>query len=97
MIWTAIEGYVYGLVIGVLVMILISFFKKTLSSKNILNANELAKKIKHDAETEAQTLVKEAVLEAKEKWYKQQKKYEQEIEDRKKRTFLPLKENTMIE
>ena len=97
MIWNAIESYVYGLIIGVLIMLLISFFRKTLSSKNILNANELAKKIKHDAETEAQTLKKEAVLEAKEKWYKQQKKYEKEIEERKKELLaLEKKHNDRI-
>lgn len=77
-------GYIIGLIIGVVIVLLVGLFKRTLSNKNILKANELAKKIVKDAESESERLVKEAVLEAKDKWYKQQKKYEKEIEGRKK-------------
>ncbi len=84
MIWNEIESYVYGLVIGIIIVLLIGFFKKTLSNKNILNANDLARKITNDAQVEAENLIKEAVLEAKERWFRQQKKYEKDIEIRKK-------------
>jgi ribonucrease Y len=82
--YTGYTGYIIGLAIGIVLMLVIGFFKRTLSNKNILKANELARKIIHDAEGEAETLIKEAVFEAKDKWYKQQKKYEKEIEQRKK-------------
>ena len=73
-----------GLAAGVLIALLINFIQKAKGNRNILKANELAKKILKDAGQEADNLKKAAVLEAKEEWYKTQKKYEEDISGRKK-------------
>ena len=73
-----------GLLIGIIASIIFFLIKKAIRNKEIINANELAKKILEDAKQEAVTLKKEATLEAKEKWFKTQKKYEDEIDKRKR-------------
>ena len=73
-----------GVLLGLLVYYIIGFMKKTGDNSKILAANELAKKVIEDSKTEAETLKKSVVLEAKENWYKTQKTYENEINTRKK-------------
>ena len=73
-----------GLVVGLVIMIAINFIQRNIANKSILSSNELARKIIKDAEEESEKLIKIAVLEAKDKWYQQQKKYEGEIDSRKK-------------
>ncbi len=75
---------IIGLVIGLIIAFVYFLVKKNLSNKKILEANELAEKIIKDAKNEAETIRKTTILEAKEKWYKEQKRYENEIEQRKK-------------
>ncbi len=73
-----------GFFIGAFIILIINYVKRTAANKNILNSNELAKKIIDDAKIEANQLKKSATLEGKEEWYKVQKKYEEEINLRKK-------------
>jgi len=73
-----------GLAIGLIIAFVYFFTKKRIANEKILEANELAKKIINDAKSEAETIRKATILEAKEKWYKEQKRYENEIESRKK-------------
>ena len=58
--------------------------KKIVSNKEILSSTELAKKIVDDANRESETIRKTAKLDGKDKWYKTQKKYEEDISIRKK-------------
>lgn len=73
-----------GLFVGIGLILVIYFIKKNANNKKILNSSELAKKIIADAKQEAETLKKTTILEAKEKWFSIQKKYEEEINNRKK-------------
>jgi ribonuclease Y len=75
---------VSGAIIGIVLSIVYHLLKKAASNREIINANDLAKKIIEDAKQEVVTLKKEAILEAKEKWFKTQKKYEEEIDERKR-------------
>ncbi len=75
---------IIGVAIGIVAALIYYLIKKNISNKKILEANELAQKIVNDAKSEAETLKKATILEAKEKWYKEQRKYENEIEQRKK-------------
>ncbi|MBN1948721.1 MAG: ribonuclease Y [Candidatus Cloacimonetes bacterium] len=78
--------------LGILLTFLLSFIKKTSDNKNILRATELAKKIIDDSQQEVERLKKTAILEAREEWYKTQKKYEEEINLRKKELHTLEKE-----
>lgn len=73
-----------GIVAGILIAYLFTLLRKAAGNKKILQANELAKKIIDDSKKEADTLKKSIVLEAKEEWYRTQKKYEEEIATRKR-------------
>jgi len=73
-----------GFVVGIIITLIINFIKKATDNKNILKSSELAKKIISDAKQESDSLKKTVVLEAKEDWYKTQKRYEEEINLRKK-------------
>ena len=89
------SNYIYilaGFIIGIIFAIIISFVKKTTADKNILKSTELAKKIIDDAQSEVVNLKKAATLEAKEEWYKIQKGYEDEINNRKKEIHILEKE-----
>jgi ribonuclease Y len=74
---------ILGIVIGVIGAVVYLLIQKAIHNREIINANELAKKIIEDANQEVATFKKEAILEAKEKWFKTQKKYEEEIDNRK--------------
>lgn len=76
-----------GFVIGLMLILVFNFIKRTTINKNILNSTELAKKIIDDAKQESIQLKKNATLEGKEEWYKVQKKYEDEINSRKKEIY----------
>jgi ribonucrease Y len=73
-----------GIVIGIVLAVVYLLLKKAAHNREIISANDLAKKIIEDAKLEVATLKKEAILEAKEKWFKTQKKYEDEIDNRKR-------------
>lgn len=81
-----------GFAVGCVVVIIIGFVKKSISDKNILKSTELAKKIIDDANAEVINIKKAATLEAKEKWFKIQKDYEDEISNRKKEIHILEKE-----
>lgn len=80
-------GLVVGIVITIVITIIIKQIKKATVNKNIINANDLSKKIINDAEQEAENLKKSVILKAKEEWYKEQKGYEKEINSRKKEIY----------
>ncbi|MCF7794268.1 MAG: ribonuclease Y [Candidatus Cloacimonetes bacterium] len=87
--------YIYAgaaFVTGILLMLIISFIKKSVSDKNILKSTELAKKIIDDAKVEVENQKKAATLQAKEEWFKIQKGYEDEINNRKKEIYSLEKE-----
>jgi ribonuclease Y len=81
-----------GFAAGCLIAFIIIIIKKSISDKNILKSTELAKKIIDDANAEVVNIKKEATLEAKEKWFKIQKGYEDEISNRKKEIHILEKE-----
>ncbi|MBC8384494.1 MAG: ribonuclease Y [Candidatus Cloacimonetes bacterium] len=81
---TYIISAIVALVLGFAIAVVFFAVKKSTDNKNIIKSNELAKKILSDAAQESETLKKTAVLEAKENWFKTQKKYEDEINGRKK-------------
>ena len=77
--------YIYitvAFVLGMIFILIINYVKKSAGDKSILKSNELAKKILTDSELVAENLKKTAVLEAKEEWYKTQKTYEDEINNK---------------
>ena len=87
--------YIYitiAFALGMIFILIINYVKKSAGDKSILKSNELAKKILDDSELEAENLKKTAVLEAKEEWYKTQKTYEDEINNRKKEIYVLEKE-----
>ncbi|MCD4795668.1 MAG: ribonuclease Y [Candidatus Cloacimonetes bacterium] len=87
--------YIYitvAFVLGMIFILIINYVKKSAGDKSILKSNELAKKILTDSELVAENLKKTAVLEAKEEWYKTQKTYEDEINNRKKEIYVLEKE-----
>jgi len=75
---------IIGFVIASVVSIILVVMKKNLNRKNILVAEELAKKIVADAKIDAENEKKTVVLKAKEDWFKVQERYENEIKTRKK-------------
>jgi len=79
-----IISIIIGLLIGLAISLIFFLIKKSSDNKKILVSSELAKKIIKDAEQEAETLKKTTILEAKEKWFVIQKRYEDEINTRKK-------------
>ncbi|HPR16870.1 MAG TPA: ribonuclease Y [Candidatus Cloacimonadota bacterium] len=79
-------------VAGVALMFIINLVKKSVSDQNILKSTELAKKIIEDAKIEVENQKKAAKLEAKEEWFKIQKGYEDEINNRKKEIYVLEKE-----
>ena len=86
-----------GLLIGLAIAFVYFMMKRNLANKEILEANELAKKIIDDAKHEVTTLKKSTILEAKEKWFKEQRKYEATIDARKKEIYnLEKKYNERI-
>ena len=79
-----IISIIIGLLIGLAISLIFFLIKKSSDNKKILVSSELAKKIIKDAKQEAETLKKTTILEAKEKWFIIQKRYEDEINTRKK-------------
>ncbi len=59
------------------------FFKKTLIDREIGGIEQLAKKIREEAQKDAATIRKEAAIEAKEQLYQEKTKLEQEIKERR--------------
>ena len=79
---------IVGLAVGAIFFLIYAAVKRSQDNRNILNSNELAKKIIEDAKAESETLKKAAVLEAKERWYKKQHKLETDIDSRKKEVLV---------
>ncbi|MCD4819700.1 MAG: ribonuclease Y [Candidatus Cloacimonetes bacterium] len=75
---------IIGITIGIIISAILFYMKKIVSNKEILSSTELAKKIVDDANRESETIRKTAKLDGKDKWYKTQKKYEEDISIRKK-------------
>jgi ribonuclease Y len=79
-----ILSFISGFAVACIATIVIVVIKKNLNRKNILLAEELAKKIVEDAKIDAENQKKTVVLKAKEDWFKIQENYENEIKARKK-------------
>jgi ribonuclease Y len=59
------------------------FLSRRIGEKKLTNADEFAKKIIAEAEKEAEIKKKEAILEAKDEWFKAKAKFEKEIQNKK--------------
>jgi metal dependent phosphohydrolase len=79
-------------IIGFGLMLIINLIRKSVADKNFLKSSELAKKVISDSKIEAENLKKAALLEGKEEWFKIQKGYEDEINNRKKEIHILEKE-----
>jgi ribonuclease Y len=79
-------------IIGFGLMLIVNLIRKSVADKNFLKSSELAKKVISDAKIEAENLKKAALLEGKEEWFKIQKGYEDEINNRKKEIHILEKE-----
>ncbi|MCB5266538.1 MAG: ribonuclease Y [Candidatus Cloacimonetes bacterium] len=75
---------VLGLVLGFVIALVIYFIRRNSSFKLISQANEIADNIKRDAKTEAETSKKEALLEAREEWFKQKRILDEEVKERQR-------------
>jgi len=83
---------IVGVILGLVIYYIIGYFKKAGDNRKIIAANDLAKKVIEDSKTEAENLKKSVVLEAKDNWYKTQKNYENEINERKRELYQLEKE-----
>ena len=83
---------VAGSSITLIILFVIRLVNRTAGNKKIIQSTDLAKKIVNDANNEAKNLKKSVILEAKEKWFKEQKTYEAEINVRKKEIYELEKE-----
>ncbi|MCK5127189.1 MAG: ribonuclease Y [candidate division Zixibacteria bacterium] len=59
------------------------FLFRRISNKKLANADDFARRIVSEAEKEAEIKKKEAILEAKEEWYKAKNSFEREIQNKK--------------
>lgn len=59
------------------------FLSRRIGERKLANADEYAKKIIAEAEKEAEIRKKEAILEAKDEWYKAKASFEREIQNKK--------------
>ncbi|MBN4056876.1 ribonuclease Y [bacterium AH-315-J21] len=84
MIIAAIAAIVLGGFLGWMV-------SRSIGANKITNANEAAERIVKDAKKEAEILKKEAVLNEKEKWYKQKSVIEKEVLERRAQADDTLK------
>ncbi|MEA1972104.1 MAG: ribonuclease Y [Candidatus Cloacimonadota bacterium] len=76
--------FILGFIIGVVILLTIYFLKKNESLKIVSSANEIAEKIRKEAITESDTLKKKAIIDGKDEWFKTQKTYQKEIDERKR-------------
>jgi ribonuclease Y len=73
-------GVVIAFLIGVAVFLAGWFARRLVDRGKIVSAEELAEKIVREAEREAETQKKSAVLEAKDEWYKAKAKFEEDTQ-----------------
>ena len=72
------------LVIGFGIFIVGWIFANKINQSKMHNAESYAKKVTEDAEREAETRKKSAVLEAKDEWYRERMKFEEETREKRK-------------
>ncbi len=72
---------VVAFLIGVVVFVAGWFARRLVDRSKIVSAEELAEKIVREAQREAETQKKAAVLEAKDEWYKAKSKFEEDTQD----------------
>ncbi|MDD2596504.1 MAG: Rnase Y domain-containing protein, partial [Candidatus Cloacimonetes bacterium] len=75
---------VLGLVLGFVIALILYYIKRNSSFKLVSQADEIAENIKRDAKNEAETLKKEALLEAREEWFKQKRILDEEVKERQR-------------
>ncbi|HOA28646.1 MAG TPA: Rnase Y domain-containing protein, partial [Candidatus Cloacimonadota bacterium] len=75
---------VLGLVLGFVIALILYFIKRNSSFKLVSQADEIAENIKRDGKNEAETLKKEALLEAREEWFKQKRILDEEVKERQR-------------
>ncbi|MCK9185786.1 MAG: Rnase Y domain-containing protein, partial [Candidatus Cloacimonetes bacterium] len=73
-----------GLVLGFGLALVIYFIRRNSSFKLIAQVTEIAENIKRDAANEAETMKKEALLEAREDWFKQKRILDEEVKERQR-------------
>ena len=89
---TAIISILLGLIVGVVVGY---FYRKSVAEAKIAGAQNAAEQILEDAKRDAETLQKEALLEAKDEIHKLRNEAEREIRDR--RNELQKQENRLLQ
>ncbi|MDD3535671.1 MAG: ribonuclease Y [Candidatus Cloacimonetes bacterium] len=81
------NGYILGIlgiVLGFGIALLIYFAKRNSAFKLIAQSTSIAENIKRDAKTEAETLKKEALVEARDDWFKQKRILDEEVKERQR-------------
>ncbi|HRX76851.1 MAG TPA: ribonuclease Y, partial [Candidatus Cloacimonadota bacterium] len=73
-----------GLVLGFGLALVIYFIRRNSSFKLIAQVTEIAENIKRDAANEAEAMKKEALLEAREEWFKQKRILDEEVKERQR-------------
>lgn len=73
-----------GLVLGFALALVIYLVQRNTAFRMVAHSKEVVEEIKTAAKTEAETLKKTAILEAKEEWFKQKRNMEEEIKERQK-------------
>ena len=80
----ALASVVIMFLIGVAVFLAGWFARRLIDRSKIVSAEELAEKIVREAQREAETQKKAAVLEAKDEWYKAKANFERQIENQRR-------------
>lgn len=86
--------FVYSLIafiLGVGVVAVFYFIQRDKALKQITHAKSIANNLIEESKIEAEKIKKATVLEAKDEWYRVQRKYEEEIKDRQKELRLQEK------
>lgn len=81
------NGYILGIlgiVLGFGIALLIYFIKRNSAFKLIAQSTGIAENIKRDAKAEAETLKKEALVEARDEWFKQKRILDEEVKERQR-------------
>ena len=74
---------IVSLMVGMLLFLLGWYARKRASESKLMSTEKLADKIISEAKKEAETHKREAILEAKDQWYKAKEKFEKETQTRK--------------
>ena len=95
MITTIVTIVFISLVVGLGIFILGWISANKINHAKMRNAESYVKKIAEDAEREANNLKKAAVLEAKDEWYRERNKFEEDTQE--KRRDIEQSEKTMYD